>query len=203
MPPRKSPLKPTMQDETGPLEDVEAAPLSWDEGDGIDAGPMPDPDDIAGPGDYDQETNDDLLDGVPICSRAEFRTWYAGRFHLANMILAPFLGGPLQALDLDENNAMVQRAADGLYDEAKRRKWRFLIKKPSGTWPMIETQGGLFFAVISEAAAEVATRRAEAQAKAQGVETETTGPGKATTQEDFDRARAAQPRDEKGNRVFS
>jgi len=156
-------------------------------------------DDIAGPGDYDPESNDDLLDGRPICSRAEFRSWYVGRFHLANMVLMPFVGGPLNALNLDEADAVVQRAADGLYDEAKRRRWRFLIKKPSGTWPMIESQGGLLFAVISEAASEIAARKAAAQAQAQGAQT---GDGETVTQADLDARYDQHPRDENGNRIY-
>lgn len=205
----RSKPNPETPPETPPeqLEAVEPVAVSL----GGDGGPDFDPnefytDDIAGPGDYDPETNDDLLGGAVICSREEFRTWYAGRFHLANMILAPFVGGPLQALDLDETNTMVQRAADGLYDEAKRKKWRFLLKKPSGTWPMIETQGGLFFAVISEAAAEIAARRAALAAAQANHETQGTGKGtggsSTVTQEDLDRQYDAHPRDENGNRIY-
>ncbi len=209
---RKSPIQTPKSDQTGPLEDVEPVSVSFGESaaetpfEGTpDAGPGTD--DIAGPGDYDQDSNDDLLDGVAICTRAEFRTWYAGRFHLANMILAPFVGGPLMALNLDEHDETVERAADGLYDEAKRRRWRFLIKKSSGTWPVIETQGGLFFVVISAVASEIAERRVQAQAKAEAEahggkaqgsgETET-----AANQDDLDQGRKAQARDQDGKRVY-
>ncbi len=93
----------------------------------------------------------------------EFREWYAQRFFLVNMGLAPFVGGPLQSLDIQPTDASLIMASDSLYRLAEKRGWERLLRRSAGAFSLIESHLTLAYGVISGVAAEIAERRAAAQ----------------------------------------
>lgn len=147
------------------------------------------------------------INGIPIETREAFRHWYGQKFRTTNTILAPFVGGRLKALDISDNDQALIDAADSLYDHALKKEWVWLLKKGGGLMSVVEANGGLFFAIVTDAKAEIAARIAEAEAAQAYQETgDTSGGGDggndARSQADLDRNANGRKRDAEGRIVY-
>lgn len=142
-------------------------PVSVDVPEGID-----EPDLSAGDGEPGQEHvgmdeafGPEVHDHDPtLMTLEEFRRWYAGRFALINSVMAPFIGGRLDALRVDASDSDLREASDALWHEAMARGWVRLLRKPRGIVNMVETQGGFLGGIAIAAAGEFRARLEAAQA---------------------------------------